>query len=261
MNVSAVLRDARRRRGLSVRGAAARCGVPPATWSRWESGTGAPPTSRVSDALAALSFDLVLVARSVEPAGQAVVERHLSRSLTARVRLALAHQLDATVAACRERPRQLTGPAAVGVWVPSVFARGPLPLPVASVAAAGHVAVHLTAQSHASDAIAFVPTPAMLISAGAAESWPGLTTAARLLHERGPRDAEERRLPPHRDPDEEREVRDLAPTLTWGGRGKMPVSPSDSRAWRLGGPATLDQALAAKGYPARHEPRQRGSRP
>jgi hypothetical protein len=91
-----------------------------------------------------------------------------------------------------------------------------------------------------------------LISAGADRSWPALHTAARLLDERAPLDAAGRRLPAHRDPDEEREERDIGQTLTWGGRGRVPVTALDSRAWRLDAPATLDDALRRKGFRVRH---------
>ena len=121
----------------------------------------------------------------------------------------------------------MNGPAAAGLWVPDVRARGPLALPRAG-SGGGTVALHLT--STGGPAVAHVPTPAMLITDGAHEHWPALTTAERLLDEEGSRDAGGRRSPAHRDPDEEREVRDLAVTLTWGATARTPVSPSDSRS-------------------------------
>lgn len=258
MLLPSLLRDARRRRGLSVRAAAEAAGVPRTTWARWEAGDGAPTATRLDEVLRALGYDLRLTDRALEPRGESAARRHLSRSLTERVQGALAEQYDAAVTACREHARLLTGPAAVGLWVPGVVARGPLPLPRAR-RVGGTVSVHLTAAGGA--AVAHAPTPAMLITAGAAALWPGLITAERLLAEESSRDAGGRRTPAHRDPDEEREVSDLAHTLTWGATVRTPVSPSDSRAWRLGAPASLDQQLVARGFPKRHEPRMRGSRP
>ncbi|MEX2290750.1 MAG: hypothetical protein WD794_10550 [Mycobacteriales bacterium] len=127
------------------------------------------------------------------------------------------------------------------------------------VKASGLVAVCLalaTIRSRAAQA--FVPTPAALVSDGHAERWPQLLTSVRLLAHEGPRDAGGRRLPAHRDPDEDREVRDLAMTLTWGGRGAALVASEDSRGWRLGAPATLDEALLRQGLPARNASRRPG---
>ncbi len=232
--------------------------MPRTTWARWEAGDGSPTATRLDEVLAALGYDLRLTERAIEPRGEAAVRRHVSRSLTERAREALAEQYDAVVTACRKHPRLLSGPAAVGLWVPGVVARGPLPLPRAATRR-GTVALHLT--STGGPAVAHVPTPAMLITDGAHEHWPGLTTAERLLSEESRRDAAGRRSPGHRDPDEEREARDLAPTLTWGATVRTPVSPSDSRAWRLGSAVSLDQQLVARGFPKRHEPWMRGSRP
>ena len=99
---------------------------------------------------------------------------------------------------------------------------------------------------------ALVPPPAYLLSTGADQRWPALLTAERLLHEQAPLDAAGRRLPAHRDPDEERERADLRQTLTWGSAPREPVTPQDSRAWRLDGPATLDDALRRRGFRVRH---------
>lgn len=251
MHVPDVLRDARRRHGLSVRAAALRCGVPRATWAAWEAGRTTPSAVRLDALLAGLGLDLRLVPRPAEPAGVDAVRRHLRRSLTERARLALGEQLDAVLAACRERPRSLTGPAAVGVWVPEVVARGPLPLPAAAPGG-GVVAVRLDLQERGGPARAVVAFPGALLAEGAASTWPGLLTSARLLQTEAPRDLAGRRLPAHRDPDEDRELRDLGQTLMWGGRGGMPVAEADSRGWRLGAAASLDEVLRSKGLPARH---------
>jgi hypothetical protein len=137
------------------------------------------------------------------------------------------------------------------VWVPGVVATEPLPLPDV-LAVAGLVAVRLDVEhDRQGPSVALVPPPTHLLSAGAEDRWPALVTAARLLHEHAPRDAAGRRLPPHRDPDEDREQGDLAHTLTWGSR-RLPVTPLDSRAWRLDGPATLDDVLRRQGYRVRH---------
>lgn len=253
MLLSTLLRDARRRHGLSIRAAAQRCDVPRTTWAGWESGQTSPTAQRLERALAAMSLDLQLAERRPEPPGEDLVRRHLRRSLTDRARTALGHQLDATLTACRDQPRLLTGPAAAGVWIPYVIARGPLPLP--SPCEPGLVPLRLDADA-GRRAVAFVRTPAVLLSGGAAASWPSLTTSARLLAVEAPRDAGERRLPAHRDPDEEREFEDLWSTLTWGGRGVAAVSACDSRAWRLSAAASLDEALIAKGLPPRHPPRR-----
>lgn len=258
MRLSTLLRDARRRHGLSIRAAALRCGIPRSTWADWESGRAAPPADRLDEVLSALGLDLRLVARAAEPSGDHAVTRHLRQSLTRRACAALGDQLDNVLSACRQTPRLLTGPAAVGVWVPHVVARGPLPLP-RPTATVGLVPVRLDAGSgRVRAARAWVATPASLVFDGLAERWPTLLTAVRLLADEAPRDVRGRRLPAHRDPDEDREVRDLAMTLTWGGRGAMPISAADSRAWRLNAPATLDEALTWQRLPPRNASRRGG---
>ena len=253
-----LLRDARRRCGLSVRAAANRCDVPRATWAGWESGQTSPSARKLNDVLAVLGLDLRLVRRPEEPPGQDAVSDHLRLSLPDRARAALGRFLPEVADACRDQPRLLTGPAAVGVWVPWVTARGPLPLPTAPVvpgrnAVPGLIALRLDQPYDGRGrAVAYVPPPAYLISASEDRCWPALSTAARLLEQQAPLDAAGRRLPAHCDPDEEREQADLGHTLMWGGRGPVPVSPHDSRAWRLDAPATLDQALQRQGFRVRH---------
>lgn len=258
MDVGQVLREARQRHGLSIRAAALRCDVPRATWAGWEAGTAGPVAARLEQVLRQLDLDLVLVARQREPSGEAAVGRHLRRSLTARVRAALGEQLGPVLARCHERPRLLTGPAAVGVWVPHVVARGPLPLPVPP-RTEGLVPLRLDVEQERRAVWAAVASPWALVREGAAQQYPPLLIAARLLSEAAVRDRAGRRLPVHREPDEEREARDLAQTLTWGGRGRLPVAANDSRAWRLGAPATLDEALARQRLPARNSDRRPGA--
>lgn len=257
MHLPTVLRAARRRRGLSIRDAALRCEVPRSTWGDWESGRSAPTVERLEQVLAALALEVRLVDRLTEPPGEAAVARHLRRSLTERAGAALGEQLDATAAACRSTPRLLTGPAAVGVWVPHVVARGPLPLPPGS-AAGGRVPLRLVVPGCRTNAAAWVDTPEELVHQGYADQWPGLLTSTRLLATQAPRDASDRQLPAHRDPDEDREVGDLSKALMWAGYGHIPISPVDSRAWRLDAPATLDEALTRHRLPPRNTSRRRG---
>lgn len=249
MHLPHLLRDARRLRGLSVRAAADRCDVPRATWAAWEAGTTTPPVRRLDEALRALGLDLKLTSRGQEPPGEAAVARFLRRSLTARARAALGDQLPAVLRAARSAPRLLTGPAAAGVWVPHVVARGPLPLPLPP-AEPGLVRIRVD-HDERKPARVVVRPPAELLLAGAGHTWPALVTAHRLLAE-GPRDLSDRRLPAHRDADERRERVDLLPTLTWGALSFFPVSESDSRSWRLGGAASLDELLERQRLPPRH---------
>jgi transcriptional regulator with XRE-family HTH domain len=251
VEITAVLRDARRRAGLSVRGAAARCDVPRATWAGWESGATSPSAKKLTAVLEVLGLELRLVPKT-EDAGRQAVRSHLRRSLSDRARDALGDFLGTTTAACRTSPRLLTGAAAAGVWVPGVVADEPLPLPRV-LAVVGLVAMRLdVADDRRGPSVALVPPPTHLMSDGADDRWPALVTAARLLHEHAPLDAAGRRLPPHRDPDEDREEGDLARTLTWGSSCRPPVTPLDSRAWRLDGPATLDDVLRRQGFRVRH---------
>lgn len=251
MHAADLLRDARRAHGLSIRAAALRCGVPRTTWAAWEAGRTTPGAVRLDELLAVLGLDLRLVRRQAEPPGVEAVRRHLRRSLTDRARLALGEQLEQVLAACRQQPRRLTGPAAVGVWVPKVVARGPLSLPPAAPGA-GDVPLRLDRHERGGPARASVAFPGALLAEGAAASWPGLVTSVRLLRTESPRDLAGRRLPAHRDPDEDRELRDVGQTLMWGGRGGMPVDETDGRGWRLGGAASLDELLQRKGLPVRH---------
>lgn len=265
MRLPEMLRDARRRRGSSIRAAAERCDVPRATWADWECGRTAPPADRLDAVLRDLRLDLLLVDRTAEPPGEERVTEHLRQSLTVRAAGALGDQLDRVVTAARQasarrwpaepRPLRLTGSAAVGIWVPHVVARGPLPLPAADPSDAGLVPVCLLASDGRTPAVVLAPTPAVLLAEGRDRAWPQLRTSVRLLAD-GPRDAAGRRLPPHRDPDEARELRDLLFTLEWGGRGKDLVSPTDSRAWRLDAPVTLDEALAWQGLRPRNASRR-----
>lgn len=269
MRLPELLRDARHRRGLSIRAAAERCDVPRTTWASWESGRAAPPADRLDAVLRDLRLDLLLVDRTAEPPGVAQVAKHLRQSLTVRAAAALGDQLDRVVIAAQRqlaggwpaspRPLRLTGPAAVGLWVPHVVARGPLPLPAADPEDSGLVPVHLLGSDGRKRACVMAPTPAVLVTEGRAQTWPQLHTSARLLAD-GPRDVAGRRLPPHREPDEARELRDLMFTLEWGGRSKELVSPNDSRAWRLDAPATLDEALARQGLRPRNASRRPPSR-
>ncbi|TAL16634.1 MAG: XRE family transcriptional regulator, partial [Frankiales bacterium] len=152
MRLPEMLRDARHRRHLSIRAAAERCDVPRTTWASWESGRAAPPADRLDAVLRDLCLDLLLVDRPAEPPGEARVAEHLRKSLTVRAATALGDQLDRVVVAARRqlvghwpaapRPLRLTGPAAAGIWVPHVVARGPLPLPAADPKAPGLVPVH-----------------------------------------------------------------------------------------------------------------------
>lgn len=263
VHLPTLLRDARRREGLSIRAAALRCAVPPSTWADWESGRAAPSAVRLDVVLSALALDLQLASRVPEPPGEQVVARHLRRSLTERARSALGDQFDSATRACRAAPRLLTGAAAVGVWVPHVVSRGPLPLPLpASQALVGLVPICLDAgDAWLPPAWVWVACPGALVLDRLDEQWPWLVTSARLLATEAPRDAAGRRLPAHRDPDEDREVRDLSMALTWAGRGTIPITSADSRAWRLDGPATLDQALLRHGLPARNTSRRGGPRP
>ena len=249
MHLPSLLRDVRRLRALSVRAAAARCDVPRATWAGWEAGTTTPSVGRLNEVLRSLGYDLRLDARQQEPRGEAAVHRFLRKSLTTRTRTALADQLPTVLLTCRQEPRLLTGPAAIGVWVPHVVARGPLPLPPRG-SDEGLVRVRLDLDGGA-PSYAWVPPPAQLILSGQAQTWPSLLTAHRLLSD-GPRDTAERRLPPHRDADERRERLDLLQTLTWGARSFFPVSETDSRSWRLDAPASLDELLEWKRLPPRH---------
>jgi transcriptional regulator with XRE-family HTH domain len=188
MDAAAVLRDARRRAGLSVRGAAQRCDVPRATWAGWESGETSPSARKLDAVLEALALDLRLIPRPVEPPGEQAVRSHLRLSLSDRARGALGCLLAEVADACRGHPRLLTGAAAVGVWVPDVVASAPLPLPAGS-AEAGLVALRLdVAYDHQGRSVAFVPPPTQLISATLIAGGRALLTAARLLDEQAPLD-------------------------------------------------------------------------
>lgn len=258
MHLPTLLRAARRRRGLSIRAAASRCDIPQSTWADWEAGKSAPTTTRLDRAPAALSLTLQLAESDPpEPPGQDAVARHLRRSLTQRARQALGDQLGAALAAAADYPRQLTGPAAVGVWVPHVVARGPLPLPPVS-GSASPVVLRLDDDSPGTAPVhVAVEPPEALVAQGLAERYPQLATSVRLLAGRR-RDAAGRRLPPHRDPDEVREWRDLMYVLTWAGLGTLPITAADSRAWRLDAPATLDEALLWNRLPLRNPSRRSG---
>ena len=205
--------------------AARRCEVPQSTWADWEAGTSSPSVERLGEVLQRIDLDLRIDDRPPpEPPGESQVARHLRRSLTERARTALGDHLEGALAACRAGTRLLTGPAAIGVWVPYAVARACPPLPPAP-RNGPHVILRLDrGEPLTGPALAAVVTPAALISVGAADAWPLLSISARLLAEGG-RDLVGRRLPPHRDPDEARETYDLVHTLTGVVAEHCPSSP------------------------------------
>lgn len=79
MDASALLREARRRSGLSQSDLAARCGTSQATISAYESGRKTPSSETLLRLVEELGFELALHPRSVERGSQLPSARELAR--------------------------------------------------------------------------------------------------------------------------------------------------------------------------------------
>lgn len=254
-----LLRTARRRMGLDQRAFAAAIDVPRATLASWESGRRRVSASALADALAVADLDLLLVPR-LPPSDDAPLRRHLQRSLSQRLRLALGEPLalpappmgapwHELAAASRLGQLVLEPPLAHAMWLPlgqvspitvSVFH------PRKQIARTAHVDIRVRDGDAPRSVLPFnmgmgervwVRPPAEL--ALPTEHDTALRQADVLLHARAARDNSHRRRPAHRDPDESAEDYRLLRTKSV----RNPPDLRDGRGWRLNTSASLAQRL------------------
>lgn len=277
MDTAQLLRSVRQLQGWSQRDLAERLDVSKSRVGAWEARERPLPSDVLERLLAEVGLDVALVA--VDSGATEPMVRHLRRSTSARLLGALAgrplHRAAAAhvpawvalVRLARQGRVQLTGPAALGVWLPGVVA--PVPLPVrAETAAVELLEVHplrpprpggTVRVAVAANAAVEVDGPVLLaMDADCLAHAVELRRASRLLHTRAGRDRAGRQAPGHRSPREDRERRDLSTSFTYA-YGPLP-DPVDSRGWRVDGPVSLDQQLVDLGLAPRWEARGRADR-
>lgn len=233
---------------LSQRAMAAGAGIGLRTLAGVESGQRGVSVAVLDRLLASVGLDVCLVPRLHDESSTAL-RRHLSLSLTQRLRLALGESPSVHVPP-RTRAWQdlvtlsqqgrvvLEGRLAAAIW---------LPLGIVEQTSTSTVGEHehpsLVPITLVHSCRVWVRPPGELAMPD--EQTTLLRQADLLLHAHAALDDADRRRPPHRDPDEDDEHWRL---LVTKGAGQV-VRPDArlSRAWRLNAPASLQQQLRASG--------------
>jgi transcriptional regulator with XRE-family HTH domain len=272
-----MVRAARRHAGWSQRELAEHSGISPRTIAAIEAGQSQPRITVLRDLLDAVGLELALTPAR-DPIDDPELTRHLRLSLTQRLRLALGESpaLAASPRGARwtrlEALAQigqvaLVRPVAVALWLP-LGQVTPLRVELraadrddldARVGAAEAADIEVTRLPGTADPFRRPVTPSLVpvMLSGPRRVWvppPGelqhedeesgrLRRADQLLQTHAPVDDAGRRRPAHRDPDEYDEEGRLLVTKSMGNRPRP--DPRDSRAWRLGAPASLAQRLRA----------------
>jgi transcriptional regulator with XRE-family HTH domain len=273
VDAAEVVRALRRRCGCSQRTLAALSGVPLSTIAAIESGSRQPSVRTLDRLLAAGGLDLEMVERRLDEPAAALVN-HLQRSTSQRLWEALGGHgrvrpgpalpvFEVLASLARSHLVVLTGPAALGVWLPGRRAAQPLPVHVEprDLAVGPRVAMGglLEAQEGIPDVAVATVGVAVDVAIGVATPWAlrldracahernELRDVARLLHDGGARADAGRRVPAHRDPREPREFWSLyhRKVISFGSRAAPSVL--DSRSWRLDEAASLAQWLRERG--------------
>ena len=273
MGPDELFRTARRRTGLSQAAFALRAGLSRATVERAEGGRGATSADVLGRALAAAGLELV-----PEPVLEPLtddVHRHLALSLTRRLYRSLGGryrdpardpargptatpwtQLLALAGAGRV---DLSGPSALGLWLPSVpppVAVGFAPAPycvrpetpalqtVPPAPRAGTVRVPLLPLGW----VLTAPTPTDLaLDPGCLTHRRDLLAVASVLHADAPRDRAGRRVAAHKDPKHAVEQSDVFHNRSLK---RFPMPPAtDVRSWRLDDDASVGAWLRHHGIP------------
>ena len=261
-----MVRAARRRSGLSQRELARRARVSPTTVVAVEAGKQTPSLRVVSALLAAAGLELC-VDLPTEPVCRHV-RRHLTRSLTVRLHLALGgngRPASRPVLPAWQQLRLLSragrvqadGPLAVALWLPPVEPlllptvvltredrSGPVPkapdLRVREVPSQAPGPVACSLGIALSPGVLMTPPPDELARAPQhAEVRRSLRSVAALLDERAARDRAGRRGPAHREPRRQQEEWRLLFARSWSPR-LLPPDPADARGWRLGDEVGMD---------------------
>lgn len=269
MEPDELFRTARRRTGLSQAAFALRAGLSRATVERAESGRGATSSKVLCRALAAAGLEIV-----PEPVlGPLSVEtvEHLTLSLTRRLYRSLGgrhhdpaldrkatpwRQLLALAGAGRV---DLSGPSALGLWLPSV----PPPVAVGFALAPFRVRPETPALQTAPPAprvgtvqvpllplgwVLTAPTPTDLALHPECQAHRrDLLAVASALHADAPRDRAGRRVAAHKDPQHAVEQSDVFHDRALK---RFPMPPAtDVRSWRLDDDASLSAWLLHHGIP------------
>lgn len=258
MDISAAVRSARRARGLSQRELAAELGISAATVAAWEAGRRVPAVASLRKVLALQGLELCAQPGSEGRSDDLV--RHLHLPLTVRLRLVLGEPASPYARATSDAWRALLvlgrlgcavlqPPVATGIWIPAAprrmvsvvvhAPRGELPaLPGADITVAVDPApASLVPVTVEGPVRVWVLPPAGLLADSAYQ----LRQAADLLAESNSRDDAGRRAPAHRDPNEWVEAARML--MTKGTDDLERPIPELGRAWRLGGPVSLSQAV------------------
>ena len=269
MDTDELFRTARRRTGLSQAAFALRAGLSRATVERAESGRGAASTTVLSRALAAAGLELV-PEPVLGPLSDETAE-HLALSVTRRLYRSLGGRhrdpaLDRTatpwtqlLALAGTGRVDLSGPSALGLWLPSVPAPvevGYEPAPfrtrpetpalqvVPPAPRAGTVRVPLLPLGW----VLTAPTPTDLaLHPGCQAHRRDLLAVASALHAEAPRDRAGRRVAAHKDPEHAVEQSDVFHDRALK---RFPMPPAtDVRSWRLDDDASLSAWLLHHGIP------------
>lgn len=254
MDAGDLLRTARRLAGVSQRELARRAGVSRSTVEGVEAGRRDLSVAVLQSLLEVAGLELT--AERAVPTPCAHVRAHLRRSLSARLHLLLGGdgrvrgrpappawtELDHLAAG---GPVFLTGPAAVGLWVPGIDSRTPVPVGLAGLGAAeppDSTVLRVSALAVPPDCTVTVPLPVRSIRAPDPTSlalhpdcapWrSALRVAAQVLSDRAARDRAGRRSPAHREPQREQEAWRLLFARRWT-MSLRPPDRLDGRGWRL----------------------------
>jgi transcriptional regulator with XRE-family HTH domain len=259
MDVAALLREARRRAGLSQRAMAAAAGVPRSSLEAAESGRRQPSLALLEAVAGAAELELALD-HPVQPLDSST-RRHLHRSLSQRLhllvggdgrpwyppRLAAWRSLDDLTATGR---LSLVAASAVGLWLPAVVA-GPVRLVLEPHAGTLQrtspqvpPALEVSIGPRPSDATIAVPLPvralwtpppaALALDPACAPWRQALRSVAAALDAEAAVDVNERRAPAHREVQAEQEAWRLLFARRWTSQ-LLPPDRLDGRAWRLDG--------------------------
>lgn len=259
MEAAVLLREARRRAGLSQRQMAAAAGVPRSSLEAAESGRRQPSLALVAAVAAAAELELALD-HPVQPLS-ASTRHHLHLSLSQRLHLLVGgdgrpwhsprlpawRALDHLASTGR---LFLAGPAAVGLWLADV-APDPLRLGLELISGAPGAAPQQTPRRlevalgpRPGDATVAVPLPvravwtpppAALALDPACAAWrQALRSVAAVLDAEAAVDLNDRRAPAHREVRGEQEAWRLLFARRWTSRFRPPER-LDGRAWRLDG--------------------------
>ena len=265
-----MLRMARRRAGLSQRAMAARAGVGITTLAAAESGKQEPSLRVVYAVLSVAGLELTVAAPPPPPCRHVLA--YLSWSLSARLHMSVGGsgwpKYDRDLPVWRQLQQLsaagtifLTGPPAVGLWLPGLLHEAPLPIGLADAHGvppppsptpdlAVRVAerpVDCTVSIPLVPRCLWTPPPAALALRPDCAPWQrALRAVATVLDGNGARDAAGRRVAAHREPARDDETGRLLYARRWS-RSLLPPDAVDGRGWRLNDDAGMRAWIEHRG--------------